>query len=82
LEDIFVRPTHRNTGVGRQLFAFLAMTAIECGCNQMQLSVLNWNEPAIRFYENLGADPISDWTVFRLSRESLEKLATETPSAP
>jgi GNAT superfamily N-acetyltransferase len=75
LEDIFVRPAYRNTGIGRQLFAFLAKTALERGCNRMELSVLNWNEPAIRFYKKLAAKPITDWTVFHLSRESLEKLA-------
>lgn len=78
LEDIFVRPASRGFGVGRQLFAFLAQRAIERNCVRMEWSVLNWNEPAMRFYEKLSAEPVHDWTVFHLSREKLAQLATET----
>jgi GNAT superfamily N-acetyltransferase len=77
LEDIFVRPTFRGRSVGRRLFAFLADEAIQHGCARMEWSVLNWNQPAIRFYRKLEAEPVNDWTVFRLSRDKLEKLATE-----
>lgn len=77
LEDIFVRPSARGFGIGRQLFAFLAQKAIERNCARMEWSVLNWNEPAIRFYEKLHAEPMHDWTVFHLSREKLVQLATE-----
>lgn len=75
LEDIFVRPASRGSGVGRQLFAFLAQRAGERGCGRMEWAVLNWNEPAIAFYERLGAEPVRDWTVFRLNKEEMEKLA-------
>ena len=78
LEDIFVRPSARGFGVGRQLFAFLAQKAIERNCARMEWSVLNWNEPAIGFYRKLYAEPVDDWTVFHLSRERLAQLAIET----
>lgn len=74
LEDIFVRPASRGAGVGRQLFAFLARRAAERGCGRMEWSVLNWNAPAINFYEKLGAQPVRDWTVFHLNSAELEKL--------
>jgi GNAT superfamily N-acetyltransferase len=75
LEDIFVRPAARGLGVGRQLFAFLAQRAMERNCARMEWSVLNWNEPAIRFYEKLFAEPVHDWTVFHLSKENVAQLA-------
>jgi GNAT superfamily N-acetyltransferase len=78
LEDIFVRPAARGLGVGRQLFAFLAQRAIERNCARMEWSVLNWNEPAIRFYEKLSAEPVHDWTVFHLSKKKLAQLVNRT----
>ena len=75
LEDIFVRPAHRGLGLGRELFAFLARRAAERGCGRMEWSVLNWNESAIGFYRRLGAEPVSDWTVFHLAKEDIERLA-------
>lgn len=75
LEDIFVRPAHRGLGLGRELFAFLARRAAERGCGRMEWSVLNWNESAIGFYRRLGAEPVSDWTVFHLAKEDVERLA-------
>jgi GNAT superfamily N-acetyltransferase len=78
LEDIFVRPVARGSGVGRALFAFLAQKAIEGNCARMEWSVLNWNQAAIRFYEKLDAEPVRDWTVFHLSREKLGQLTTRT----
>lgn len=77
LEDIFVRPASRGLGVGRQLFAFLARRAAARGCGRMEWSVLNWNAPAIAFYEKLGAQPVCDWTVFHLNQDEMEKLANE-----
>ncbi len=74
LEDIFVRPAWRGAGVGRQLFAFLARRAHARGCGRMEWSVLNWNAPAIAFYEKLGAQPVRDWTVFHLNQDEMEKL--------
>ena len=75
LEDLFVLPASRGSGVGRHLLAFLAARAIERGCSRIEWAVLNWNEPAIRFYKNVGAEPMNDWTVYRLSGEKLEDLA-------
>lgn len=78
LEDIFVRPAARGFGVGRKIFAFLARRAIKHDCARMEWSVLNWNEPAIHFYENLFAEPVHDWTVFRLSKDKMAELAKQT----
>lgn len=78
LEDIFVRPASRGSGVGRQLFAFLARRAGERGCGRMEWSVLNWNAPAIAFYDKLGSQPVRDWTVFHLNKDEMEKLANES----
>jgi len=75
LEDLFVRPAFRGKGVGRALLAHLARTAVERGCGRLEWWVLDWNEPAIGFYRALGAQPMSDWTVFRLSGEPLAALA-------
>jgi GNAT superfamily N-acetyltransferase len=75
LEDLFVLPDSRGFGIGRQLLAFLAEKAVELRCCRIEWAVLNWNEPAIRFYENLGAQPMNDWTVYRLSGKRLEEMA-------
>ena len=75
LEDLYVRPAYRGKGVGRALLAFLARTAVARGCGRLEWWVLDWNEPAIGFYRALGAQPMSDWTVFRLSGEPLAALA-------
>lgn len=75
LEDIFVRPAFRDLGVGKELFAFLSRLALEHNCLRMEWAVLNWNEPAIKFYEKLGATPVRDWTVFHLAKEEMERLA-------
>jgi GNAT superfamily N-acetyltransferase len=75
LEDIFVRPASRGLGVGRQLLAFLARRASQRGCGRMEWSVIKWNEPAMAFYKKLGAEPVKDWTVFRLGKDKLEELA-------
>lgn len=75
LEDIFVRPASRRLGVGRQLLAFLARRASQRSCGRMEWSVINWNEPAMGFYKKLGAEPVNDWTVFRLGKDKLEELA-------
>jgi GNAT superfamily N-acetyltransferase len=77
LEDLFVLDDHRGRGVGRALLAHLAHLAVERGCGRLEWSVLNWNQEAIRFYERLGARPNSEWTVYRLTGESLEALGRE-----
>ncbi|HUG43508.1 MAG TPA: GNAT family N-acetyltransferase [Acidobacteriota bacterium] len=77
LEDLFVRPDVRGRGVGKALLRRLARIAVERGCGRMEWAVLDWNEPAIRFYESLGAVGMRDWTVYRLTGEALRKLATD-----
>lgn len=75
LEDLFVRPTARGKGYGRALLARLAQIAQERGCGRMEWAVLDWNDPAIQFYKKLGAEPMTEWTVFRLTQEGIAKLA-------
>lgn len=75
LEDLFVRPTARRKGYGRALLERLAQIAHERGCGRMEWAVLDWNEPAIQFYKELGAIPMSEWTVFRLTEEGIANLA-------
>ena len=79
LEDVYVRPEWRGRGLGRQLLVHLARVARERGCPRMEWAVLNWNRSAIGFYEGLGAKPMSDWTVFRLTGDALDRLASEEP---
>ncbi len=75
LEDLYVRPESRGKGVGKLLLKELARIAKDRGCGRLEWAVLDWNEPAIRFYEALGAKALSDWTVFRLTGEDLTRLA-------
>ena len=75
LEDLYVRPRYRGMGFGKALLASLAKLAKERGCGRLEWWVLDWNEPAIRFYKALGAVPMEDWTVYRLAGESLDELA-------
>jgi GNAT superfamily N-acetyltransferase len=75
LEDLFVEPKFRFKGIGKALLVHLAKLAQERGCARLQWAVLDWNEPAIRFYRKLGAEVLDDWTVFRLGGEELRRLA-------
>jgi ribosomal protein S18 acetylase RimI-like enzyme len=75
LEDLFVRPACRGVGLGDALLRACAAIAVERGCPRMEWIVLNWNTPAIGFYERLHAKPLSDWTVFRLDGEALKTVA-------
>jgi GNAT superfamily N-acetyltransferase len=77
LEDLYVRPEMRGGGTGRTLLAHLARLAVERGCGRLEWWVLDWNEPAIRFYRQLGAQPMDDWTVFRVAGDALTRLAGE-----
>jgi GNAT superfamily N-acetyltransferase len=74
LEDLFVFPAHRGRGLGRRLLAHLARTAKERGYGRVEWAVLDWNLDAIRFYESLGAVPMSDWTTYRLTGDALDAL--------
>ena len=75
LEDLFVRPEDRGKGYGRALLIHLAKIARDRGCGRMEWAVLDWNEPAIQFYRKLGGKPMDEWTVFRLTRDGIAKLA-------
>jgi GNAT superfamily N-acetyltransferase len=75
LEDLFVKPEKRGKGYGRALLVELAKVARDRGCGRMEWAVLNWNEPAIKFYRALGAKPLDEWTVFRLTRDGIARLA-------
>ncbi len=75
LEDLFVRPEMRRRGIGRALLVHLARLARERGSGRLEWAVLDWNEPAILFYRQLGAIPMSEWTTFRLTGSQLEELA-------
>ena len=74
LEDLFIKPERRGKGYGRALLVDLAKIALERGCGRMEWAVLDWNEPAIKFYRALGAKPMEEWTVFRLTRDGIARL--------
>jgi GNAT superfamily N-acetyltransferase len=76
LEDLFVKPEKRGKGYGRALLVELAKIARDRGCGRMEWAVLDWNEPAIKFYRALGAKPMHEWTVFRLTRQEIAELAS------
>lgn len=78
LEDLFVLPECRGRGVGRALLQHLARVAVSRGCGRLEWAVLDWNDLAIRFYLSLGAQPMSEWTVYRLTGDSLKRLAAES----
>jgi GNAT superfamily N-acetyltransferase len=77
LEDLFVLPAWRGRGIGRALIVHLARIAVERRCGRMEWSVLDWNEPAIRFYKSLGARPMDEWTVYRITGDALRTLADD-----
>lgn len=75
LEDLFVLPEYRRRGVGKALWSRVAELAAERGCGRMEWSVLDWNEPAIGFYQRMGADVLPDWRICRVTGEALNQLA-------
>jgi GNAT superfamily N-acetyltransferase len=82
LEDLFVKPEKRGKGYGRELLVHLAKIALERGCGRMEWAVLDWNEPAIAFYRALGAKPMDEWSVFRLTRDGIARLAQSESTLP
>jgi GNAT superfamily N-acetyltransferase len=74
LEDLFVRPAYRGRGIGKALLTQVAQLAVERDCGRLEWSVLDWNEPSIRFYESLGAKPLLEWTTYRLTGDALRSL--------
>ncbi len=77
LEDLFVRPAARGKGVGRALLTHLAKIAVKRNCGRLEWAVLDWNAPAIGFYKKLGATPMDEWTVMRVTGDALKHLASE-----
>ncbi len=77
LEDLFVRPPARGHGVGKALLAHLAQLALDRGCGRFEWSVLDWNAPAIAFYESLGAKAQNEWTIYRMTGDALTQLADQ-----
>jgi GNAT superfamily N-acetyltransferase len=75
LEDLFVRPEARGSGLGKALLAALAQIAIQRDCARLEWWVLDWNDPAISFYKKLGAKPMDEWTTFRVDGDALDTLA-------
>ena len=77
LEDLYVRESARGKGIGKALLRRTAQRTMEIGGGRLEWSVLNWNEPSIKFYQKMGASPLNEWTMFRVTGEKLEKLADE-----
>ncbi len=77
LEDLYVQPRHRGTGLGRELLRTLAAVCVERGYDRLEWSVLDWNEPSIAFYRAAGAVPLDEWTVFRLTDDALTSFAAD-----
>lgn len=75
LEDLFVKPAYRGKGYGKAILKKLAAIALERDCGRLEWWCLDWNRPSIDFYRSLGAEPMSDWTVYRLTGETLKNLA-------
>ena len=82
LEDLYVRPEYRGRGYGRGLIAALAALAVERGSGRLEWWCLDWNEPSIRFYRSLGAEAMEDWTVYRITGETLTALAASQEMQP
>jgi GNAT superfamily N-acetyltransferase len=82
LEDLYVRPEHRGTGLGKALLAALAAVCVERDYARLEWVVLDWNEPSIRFYRSIGAAPNDGWTTFRLDGEPLAALGALSPARP
>ena len=75
LEDLYIRPEHRGKGYGKATLQKMARIAVERGCGRLEWSCLDWNKPSIDFYLSLGAEPMEEWTVYRLSGEKLSRMA-------
>ena len=75
LEDVYILPEYRGKGYGKAILKKLAAIAVERGCGRMEWVCLDWNQPSIDFYLSLGAQPMSDWTLYRLTEDALAQLA-------
>lgn len=77
LEDLYVIPEYRGRGCGKAILKELAKTAVQRGCGRLEWWCLDWNKPSIDFYVSMGAEPMSDWTVYRIEGDTLRKMADE-----
>ena len=77
LEDLYVKPEKRGKGYGKAILKKLAQTTVERGCGRLEWSCLDWNKPSIDFYLSLGAEPMNEWTVYRLSGDTLKRMGKE-----
>lgn len=75
LEDLYVSPEFRSTGAGKALLKHLAKIAVSRNCGRFEWCVLDWNEPAIQFYKSIGAEPLDEWVIYRLTGQALEEFA-------
>lgn len=75
LEDLYVKPDMRGKGIGKTMLSFLAKLAVQRKCGRLEWSCLDWNEPSIQFYKNIGSIPMEEWTGYRMQDEALAKLA-------
>jgi GNAT superfamily N-acetyltransferase len=75
IEDLFVKPEYRGKGIGKALLKYLAAKALKEECGRLEWAVLDWNEPSINFYKSLGARPMEEWIVYRLTGDSMKKLS-------
>ena len=77
LEDLFILPHLRGNGIGKILLSYLGKLAVERNCGRIEWAVLDWNEPSIKFYKSLGAKPMDEWTIFRVTGDAIKNLADE-----
>lgn len=77
LEDLYVKPEMRGKGIGKTMLSFLAKLAVTRNCGRLEWACLDWNEPSIKFYKQMGAVPMDEWTVYRVQNEALAKLAVK-----
>jgi GNAT superfamily N-acetyltransferase len=77
IEDIFVKPKYRGKGLGKIFFSFLSKIAVERNCGRLEWLCLNWNKPSIEFYKKQGAQPLDEWTTYRVTGDKINKLAEE-----
>jgi GNAT superfamily N-acetyltransferase len=77
LEDLYVKPEYRGAGFGRAILKKLAAIAVERGCGRLEWWCLNWNQPSIAFYLSMGAEPMRDWTVYRIAGDTLKNMACD-----
>lgn len=78
LEDLFVKPEYRGKGYGKAILKELAAIAVERGCGRLEWWCLDWNKPSIDFYLSLGAEPMDEWTTYRITGETLQKMGSRT----